>query len=370
MNRPFGAPNEPLNILEDESILGLSTNPSVLPNFATNSQQINQTQAQPSFGNESPNQSINNSASNSSNKPIGFERHEKQIHSSNHVNIGNNPFNMVGMNSNNSSSGFNMNMAIGLQLNNLNLDDFSYLYNNLNALNLNNNNSVKQQQQQQQPFGNNHELSSNMSSATPPPNNTAFLSNNNTTNSSNIKPNHAAQQNTQMHPFQVAGDLSNLSLPLATQWLMNNNLMNSLNNATAAASNSPLLASRAPFMNLNQSLSSLLPAFLSNPQLATSNAPGVKAANANFPSVDMLGLNQQFQTHQLNNLQFQSQLIDSLKNNANWNASQLNEQYMNNNNNYNQHHSPGPQLQHQQQSQPQQQQQQQTPSQNQQYQHY
>lgn len=132
-NRAFGATSD--NILEDESILGLSTNPSVLPIFANNSQQLHQqTQALPlSFGNESPSQSINNSgsSSNSSNKPIGFERHEKQIHSSGHVNVGSSPFNMVGgVNGNNgvnggNGGGFNMNMAIGLQLNTLNLDDFS-----------------------------------------------------------------------------------------------------------------------------------------------------------------------------------------------------------------------------------------------------
>lgn len=133
-NRAFGATND--NLLEDESILGLSINPSVLPNFAHNSQQMRQ-QTPVSFGNESPNQSINNSGSgnNSSNKPIGFERHEKQIHSSGHVNVGSSPLNMVvgGVNGNNGNNGgnggggggFNMNMAIGLQLNNLNLDDFS-----------------------------------------------------------------------------------------------------------------------------------------------------------------------------------------------------------------------------------------------------
>ena len=106
----------PNGIFGDESILSLSAN-RVVPHFASGTQQQQQQQQQQSL----------NSSINSSNKPIGFERHEKQIHSNN-VNVGNAApmpphFNVAGLNANTGS--FNMNMAIGLQLNNLNLDDFS-----------------------------------------------------------------------------------------------------------------------------------------------------------------------------------------------------------------------------------------------------
>jgi hypothetical protein len=165
----------------------------------------------------------------------------------------------------------------------------SDLYNNLNALNFNNSGSRQQPQPQAQATSLPHQgapcvfsqgASASADTAPAPP---------------------------QISPLQMAGDL-NLPLPLATQWLMNNNLM---------AHSSPAPTARAaPLINLNQSLTTLLPAFLSNPQLASQMGTKIAPTLLSFPSLDMTAFSQQLQPHPLSNLQFQPQFLDSIKNNV------------------------------------------------------
>jgi hypothetical protein len=318
-------------LIDDDSILNLSGR-----NNNSNTSYTNGSLSQ--FGDAPPTSSnppaSSASSINSNNKPIGYERHEKQINNSiNNININNNhninQFNPGGLSGLNSA--YNVNMAIGLQLNNLNLDDFSYMYNNLNDTNFLNN-----QQQQKANF------------VQPPPPvastskqldlNALFLATDqsisrvsppaSSSDNTNSLPAFTNQNIQQQQNFQSMPDFSSLPLPLATQWIanMNNNLMNmsSLNNSNPGVAG---LNHRAPFVNINQSLSNLLPAFLATSQsmgpglaggkmLGQQQGPAAPSPGVfSFPSVEMMGLQQQYQASPLNNLQFQTQFLDSLKNN-------------------------------------------------------
>lgn len=310
-------------LIEDDSIIGLSTRNT---NYQNN----------------------NGNSNNSNNKPIGYERHEKQqIHNNHNVN----QFNP------NQNNAFNVNMAIGLQLGNLNLDEFSYLYNNLNANNFNSNSNQQHQQQQKSftPLKPQHQDLNSLFQPNDPTSSTTTTNNNITSppttpsaqhNSYNNNNNNTNQslQNNQSNPFQSMPDFSSLPLPLATQWIanMNNNLMNmnSLNQTTSATNNNNNnLNNRAPF-NINQSLSNLLHSQGMGPNTNSSkNVPATSPGVFSFPSVEMMGISQQSfnQANHLNNLQFQSQFLDSLKNNNNWNGNQNVDQYNVGNLNYSQH---------------------------------
>lgn len=136
---------------------------------------------------------------------------------------------------------------------------------------------------------------------TPPTNNLPFLLNQNQNNQFSLNQNNM-------------NDL-NLPLPLATQWIanMNNNLMN------MNPLNSNTVNNNRPFVGMNQPLSNLLPAFVSTTQAIPGKVTGQAAPLPGvftFPSVEMMGLNQQYQSSHLNNLQFQTQFLDSLKTNS------------------------------------------------------
>lgn len=153
----------------------------------------------------------------------------------------------------------------------------------------------------------------NNSRTSPPSNSTG-------TNVNNMPAYHpgTSQPQTTTNSFQPMPDFNSLPLPLATQWIANMN--NSLINMNAQTGSNNNLNNRQ-FMNINQSLTSLLPAFLSNTQPLVNNSLSGKIAGQgpispgvfSFPQMELL--NQQYQANQLNNLQFQTQFIDSLKNN-------------------------------------------------------
>lgn len=88
-------------VLDDESILNL-----VSPGY--NGKPIQ-------YNNDSSNSKIqgNSAPSNSNNKPIGYERHEKQINGN------------LNPQANGNLNGQAPNVPIGMQLNNLNIDEFS-----------------------------------------------------------------------------------------------------------------------------------------------------------------------------------------------------------------------------------------------------
>ena len=103
-----------------------------------------------------------------------------------------------------------------------------------------------------------------------------------------------------------SNDSMNISLPLATQWIAN--LNSSLNNGMHGGT--------AMMPALNQSISDLLPAFLSNTnKMGHVSQPLSNGGLFSFPAIEIMGLNQQFQSNNFSNMQFQTQLIDNLKNN-------------------------------------------------------
>ena len=103
-----------------------------------------------------------------------------------------------------------------------------------------------------------------------------------------------------------SNDSMNISLPLATQWIAN--LNSSLNNGMHGGT--------AMMPALNQSISDLLPAFLSNTnKMGHVSQPLSNGGLFSFPAIEIMGLNQQIQSNNFSNMQFQTQLIDNLKNN-------------------------------------------------------
>ncbi len=269
-----------------------------------------------------------NNNTNPNNKPIGYERHEKQQTNNNIGNSINNSPNINNFNPhsfNELTSPFNINMAIGLQLNNLNIEDFSYLYNNLNDTTY-----LANQQQKKACFLQPTPSTSVVKQQDPNAifqsidQNTATVSSSASSDNTNSLPaftNENIQQQQQNTNFQSVTDLSSLPLPLANQWIanMNNNIMNmnSLTNGNVG------LNHRLPFINLNQSLTSLLPAFLVNGQSMSSGMIGqqlpspatTSSAAFSTPPVELMGLQQQYQASSFNNLHLQTQFIDSLKSN-------------------------------------------------------
>ena len=109
-----------------------------------------------------------------------------------------------------------------------------------------------------------------------------------------------------VHNQSASLNMNYLSLPLATQWIAN--LNSSLNNGMHGGT--------AMMPALNQSISDLLPAFLSNAnKMGHVSQPLSNGGLFSFPAIEIMGLNQQFQSNNFSNMQFQTQLIDNLKNN-------------------------------------------------------
>jgi len=282
-----------------------------------------------------PNKSDTNMSTALKSKPIGYERHEKQINNSNNNNINN-------ISSNNNNNNNNNLQFVNNQSNfqNINQNRNSSLIDELNfpnfLNNFNNSNVFEQQQQQQQNMRN-------------------FVSPLNNQKQQNIDlPNNGIDLLTEAHKAKLLSQFdANLSMlnPAFNGFNQNDsNIYNNNNNNEfqAAPVNTQWMNSfsndfnlnRLPFSPINnQSISNLLIGNANQMNLASAKiglvpaaanptnflAPGVGVYGFSAPELVNLNSLNQFQSDDQSHIQ--SQIIDSLKNN-NWNANQFAEPYL------------------------------------------